>query len=926
MKTSKKKWLYRALCAALVVTLTAGTAVMTPIADFVGTNITANAATDVSNASAFLTAVENGGEIKLADDISINQNVTISKECTIDFNGKKITFGGARNDKYHLEVNAPTTLKNGTLTSSCTNDPRFYVLNVNSDAVVENMTISQPANRGAHEIVYVGLSKKLTMIDSTITYVQNGTASARAIDARGATLLFYGDNFMNTVSSGSYDWNIMQNCNCYFYSGTLEVNYHFALYSSSTKVYFCGGAVKNTRSGDGVFSGLKSADYVILNNGDDNYAIYSDEAYTNPITATQVLSATAIYSKKVNKYTVTWLDNDGTTSLGTSTVTEGNSPIYNGETTKAGENGIKYVLSGWNDGTTTYAPDALPAVTGNVTYTAVYTAYQNHDGILFAPWTSTNSLPTAAGNYYLTGNVTISGTWNAPDGINLCLNGYGIRYSGSNGCSVICLRSGYTLNIFDCDTTKEHYITLSNFRGTAVSDTGTETTVTNGTGVIKVNGGYITGGNNSGGGGGIDSDYYQSADVYIKGVTFIGNKANGAKNFGQGSAILLTIGSLSLDGTKFFYNYAQRDGGTNAETVCRWSGTTSLKDVDMQYNVGGGINITGGNSAVVSGKTIIRNNVYSTTNTKEFNASVTTLDVSGLTDGSYIGIRNGDANSAPFTTAVATDYVQYFHMDPRFTNLVVSTDSDGYGIRKATYTVTWKNGEDIIETDEKVIEGDTPTYDGEIPTKIDETDTYKYVFSGWSPDVTEVTGDAVYTAQFDKYTIIHDSDVLVNSTVTTPEILVTDPITGDILTEGTDYTLTINDDTVTVTGIGNYAGEVTKPFIKLSKDVSVDVTRKKTSTGARITLSGEWLIPEGAEILESGVARVHVSDPEGITKEYIYEHGIKKSPGIQYRNVKMAFSINLNKTAAQKKICAVTYVKYKIGDKEFTSISDVKFA
>jgi len=133
--------------------------------------------------------------------------------------------------------------------------------------------------------------------------------------------------------------------------------------------------------------------------------------------------------------------------------------------------------------------------------------------------------------------------------------------------------------------------------------------------------------------------------------------------------------------------------------------------------------------------------------------------------------------------------------------------------------------------------GQTPVYNGETPTKIDETDTYKYVFSGWSPDVTA-----------------------------------------------------------------------------------------KTSTGARVTLSGEWMIPEGAEILESGVARVHVSDPDGITKEYIYEHGIKKFPGIQYRNVKMTFSINLNKTAAQKKICAVTYVKYKMGNKEFTSISDVKFA
>ena len=43
MVESKKKWLYRALAVVLSVTLMAGTAVMSPIADFVGTNITAEA-------------------------------------------------------------------------------------------------------------------------------------------------------------------------------------------------------------------------------------------------------------------------------------------------------------------------------------------------------------------------------------------------------------------------------------------------------------------------------------------------------------------------------------------------------------------------------------------------------------------------------------------------------------------------------------------------------------------------------------------------------------------------------------------------------------------------------------------------------------------------------------------------------------------
>ena len=71
------------------------------------------------------------------------------------------------------------------------------------------------------------------------------------------------------------------------------------------------------------------------------------------------------------------------------------------------------------------------------------------------------------------------------------------------------------------------------------------------------------------------------------------------------------------------------------------------------------------------------------------------------------------------------------------------------------YTVTWKNGDTVLETDEDVAYGTTPTYDGAAPTK--EADTFNtYEFAGWKNGETTyapnelpaVTGDVIYTAQF----------------------------------------------------------------------------------------------------------------------------------------------------------------------------------
>ena len=67
------------------------------------------------------------------------------------------------------------------------------------------------------------------------------------------------------------------------------------------------------------------------------------------------------------------------------------------------------------------------------------------------------------------------------------------------------------------------------------------------------------------------------------------------------------------------------------------------------------------------------------------------------------------------------------------------------------YTVTFKNGEEVVDTQE-VAYGETATYGGETPTKAADAEACKYRFIGWDLDLTQpVVADAVANAQFAAY-------------------------------------------------------------------------------------------------------------------------------------------------------------------------------
>ena len=336
--------------------------------------------------------------------------------------------------------------------------------------------------------------------------------------------------------------------------------------------------------------------------------------------------------------------------------------------------------------------------------------------INFIPWTdalanqqergktASNSLPSKTGNYYLTGDVTLSSTWKPVDGTVLCLNGHSITADGNGDIPAILVYSG-SITLCDCKGDDGAYGKITHpvgKNGSGVYVSGGRFHMYGGsiTGNTADNGGgvYVGGGQFTMYGGEISRNTTTTGNgggVYVGGGTFTmkgsasitGNKT---ANDTYGGGVYVGGGTFTMNGTASITdNTANQGGGVYAS-----HGDFTMNGGSITRNIGNGVCVDDDKKAkfTVSGAAVIKDN------TRENAASNVYLN-----GGAYItigGALNGGKGSIGVTKTVdggviaknvSADYSGCFFSDK--TQYVVKYDNKQLVLAvpsAATHTHSWQ--------------------------------------------------------------------------------------------------------------------------------------------------------------------------------------------------------------------------------------------
>ena len=111
---------------------------------------------------------------------------------------------------------------------------------------------------------------------------------------------------------------------------------------------------------------------------------------------------------------------------------------------------------------------------------------------------------------------------------------------------------------------------------------------------------------------------------------------------------------------------------------------------------------------------------------------------------SFLGLLLGSCGDNPSSSSEVSVFLTSHGTDSAADSPKTDPSSDSSSSLRATYTVIWKNGDQVLETDTVYVdEAGRPSYDGATPTR--ETDAqYVYTFDGWC-----IEGESVVYSEAD---------------------------------------------------------------------------------------------------------------------------------------------------------------------------------
>ena len=238
-----------------------------------------------------------------------------------------------------------------------------------------------------------------------------------------------------------YDWNGTSNIIVTVLDSTAKKNsktYYpdATIYTVAVRIFETSGKVRflHKTSKDQSDYANKGWDMNNLAAAKANSSSVDNRKYANRITFTFAAavippatpSDLAVSETTASSATLAWSAVEGATSYDLQQSADGE----NWSALASGVTGTSYNWTGLSAESTQYARICAKNANGSSSWSEAVTvatdAVHEHNGITFDKWSSTNSLPAEAGNYYLNADVVLPYYYSVPGNINLCLNGHSI--------------------------------------------------------------------------------------------------------------------------------------------------------------------------------------------------------------------------------------------------------------------------------------------------------------------------------------------------------------------------------------------------------------------------------------------------------------------------------------------------------------------